>query len=117
MCLLTSITMVLSSLPGPANAASEGGQAPAWLLIVPYAIVFGLFYMLLVAPARKKQQKTQQMLEGLKTGDRVVMTCGIHGTIVNISGDAVQLRIADKVKIDVTKASIAGPSARGDASS
>ena len=105
-------SLLLWAMPGPA-ASAEGKQAPTILLLAPYIIIFALFYMLLIAPARKRQQKTRDMLAGLKTGDRVVMTCGIHGTIVSIEGDMVQLRIADKVKIDVSKASIAGRQAEG----
>lgn len=96
------------SLSGP-SATSQQSDAPAILNVLPYLAIFALFYFILFAPVRKKQKKTQAMLQALKTGDRVVMTCGITGTIVGISGELVQLRIADKVKIDITKASIAGP--------
>jgi len=95
------------ALPPPA-AGGGGAQPPAWLTFLPFIVVIGLFYMLLIAPARKKQSRTQEMLSRLKSGDKVIMTSGILGTIVAINHDIVTMKIADKVKIDVTLSSIAG---------
>ena len=53
-------------------------------------------------------QKTTQMLQALKNGDKVITTGGIYGTIVGIEGDAVQLRIAEQVKVKVSRSAIAG---------
>lgn len=108
--LLVSLGIPMGlALPPGSSPGQTGEGPPTYMLLLPYAIIFALFYFLLIAPARKKQQRTQEMLSGLKNGDRVVMNCGIYGTIVSISGDVVQLRIADKAKIEVTKSSIAGP--------
>lgn len=96
-----------SLLPGP-PASTGGPEPPLWMVVAPYAIIFVTFYFLLFAPTRKRQQKTQQMHSALKAGDRVMLTCGIYGTVVGIAGDVVQLRVADKVKIDVAKSSVAG---------
>lgn len=83
-------------------------EVPAYMHFVPIAAVLLIFWVFFVLPTRKRQQKTQEMLSTLKSGDRVVMTCGLHGTIVGVEGDVVHLRIADKVKVEVDKASIAG---------
>jgi preprotein translocase subunit YajC len=47
------------------------------------------------------------MLESLKNGDRVITNGGIHATVVGVTDDLVQLRVADKVKIDVSRQAIA----------
>ena len=60
-----------------------------------------IFYVLLILPAQRRQKKTQAMLNELKTGDKVVTNGGLYGTIVSVDGDAVQLRIADQVKVKV----------------
>jgi preprotein translocase subunit YajC len=57
---------------------------------------------------RRKQQKVQTFLEGLKVGDRVITTGGIYGQVMKLGGDSVQLQIADKLRIEVAKASIGG---------
>jgi preprotein translocase subunit YajC len=53
------------------------------------------------------------MLSELKTGDKVVTTGGLYGTIVALDGDAVQLRIADQVKVRVARSAVAGIQAEG----
>jgi preprotein translocase subunit YajC len=57
---------------------------------------------------RKKQQKVQTFLENLKVGDRVITTGGIYGQVTKLGGETVQLQIADKLRIEVAKASIGG---------
>jgi len=69
-------------------------------------IIFGIFYFLLIRPARLKQKRHQEMLNQLKSGDQVVTSGGIHGTIVGISSTTVHIRIGDKVKVEFQKSSI-----------
>jgi preprotein translocase subunit YajC len=68
----------------------------------------GIFYVLLILPAQRRQKKTQQMISALKNGDKVITNGGIYGTIVGIEGDAIQLRIADQVKIKVLRSAVTG---------
>ncbi len=76
--------------------------------ILPIVLIMGIFYVLLILPAQKRQKKVTQMLAALKNGDKVVTTGGIYGTIVGIEDDAIQLRIADQVKIKVLRSAIGG---------
>ncbi len=90
-------------------AAPAGSQAPSFLVnFVPILLIFVVFYFLLIAPARKKQKRHAELLQNLKAGDKVVTSGGIRGTIVGVTDEIVQLRIADQVKIDVDKSAIAG---------
>jgi preprotein translocase subunit YajC len=91
-----------------ATRSSAEGQASPLGFLLPMAAVFAIFYFLVFRPARKKQLQTAEMREKLKAGDRIVTTGGIHGTVVGITDDVVQIRIADKVKIDVSKSAVAG---------
>jgi len=84
------------------------GQANAWLQFVPLLVIFAIFYFLLIRPQRTRQKQVQMMLDGLKSGDKVVTSGGLLGTVVGIDRSVVQLRIADKVRVDVTKSSIVG---------
>jgi preprotein translocase subunit YajC len=84
----------------------EGGSP--WLQLVPFALVLGIFYFIILLPMKRKQQKVQEFLDALKVGDRVITTGGLHGQITRLGGDSVQLQIADKVRVEVAKAAIGG---------
>ncbi|MBM3770988.1 MAG: preprotein translocase subunit YajC [Acidimicrobiia bacterium] len=84
-----------------------GANSPLGMLF-PIALIMGIFYFVILLPAKRKQQKVQAFLDALKVGDRVVMTSGIHGKVMKLNGDTVQLEIADKVRIDVARAAIGG---------
>ena len=84
------------------------GQTNAWLQMVPLVVIFVIFYFLLIRPARHRQKQVQKMLDSLKTGDKVVTSGGLLGTVVGLDTGIVQLRISDKVKVDVTRSSSVG---------
>lgn len=87
----------------------QGGEQPSpWLQFVPLVFFFVVIYFLLIRPARTRQKQVQKMLDALKPGDRVVTSGGIIGTIAAVDHEMIQLRIADKVKIDITRASVTG---------
>ena len=88
------------------GATADGGSP--WLQFVPFVLVLAIFYFIILLPMRKKQQKVQQFLESLKVGDRVITTGGIYGQVTKLGGETVQLQIADKLRIEVAKASIGG---------
>jgi len=66
-----------------------------------------IFYFLMILPQQRRQKKVAEMLRNLKNGDKVVTNGGIYGTIVGLEDDAVQLRVAEQVKIKVSRAAIA----------
>lgn len=86
-------------------------QGPASLLtslFLMMIVVMGIFYFLLILPQQRRQKQLRQMLSALKSGDKVITSGGIYGVIVGTENDAVQLRIADQVKIKVSRSAIAG---------
>jgi preprotein translocase subunit YajC len=88
------------------GAAPEGSS----LLVqfVPLVLVVGIFYFIILLPMKRKQQKVQEFLDNLKVGDRVVTTGGMYGQVTRLGDQSVQLQIADKIRIEVAKASIGG---------
>ena len=88
--------------------AQSQGPSSFLPLLLPWVLVMGIFYVLLIMPQQKRQKKVQEMLSGLKAGDKVITSGGIYGTVVGLEDTAVQLRIADQVKIKVSRAAIAG---------
>lgn len=95
---------------------TAGGSAYA--LLVPILGMFAVFYFLLIMPQQRRQKKWQQMLGELKTGDKVVTSGGLRGTIFSIKDDAIVLRVPpDNLKLEVSKASIATVSTGDEAAS
>jgi preprotein translocase subunit YajC len=88
------------------GATAEGGSP--LVQVIPFVLILAIFYFVILLPGKKKQQKVQEFLDNLKENDRIITTSGIYGQIARISGDKVQLQIADKVRIDVSKAAIGG---------
>jgi preprotein translocase subunit YajC len=76
--------------------------------IVPFILILGIFYFIILLPTKRKQQKVQQFLDNLKVNDRVITTSGIYGQITRLGDQSVQLQIADKIRIEVARASIGG---------
>jgi preprotein translocase subunit YajC len=97
-CGLPSAGILLAQATGPGFL---GG-------ILPLVLIMVIFYFLLILPAQRRQKKTAEMLRALKNGDKVVTTGGIYGTIVGLDDDSVQLRIAEQVKVKVSRSAIAG---------
>ena len=90
-----------------ALGATPEGANPL-VQVVPFVLILGIFYFIILLPSKKKQQKVQEFLERLKVNDRIVMTNGIHGQITRLGDQTVQVQIADKVRIEVSKAAIGG---------
>ena len=88
------------------GAAPEGGSP--WLQLVPFVLVLAIFYFIILLPMRRKQQKVQAFLDALKVNDKVITTGGVYGQITRLGEQSVQLQIADKVRIEVSRAAIGG---------
>jgi len=86
-----------------------GQAAPSGLVtFAPLVLIMVIFYFLLILPAQRRQKKTAQMIAALKNGDKVITNGGIYGTVVGLEDDTVQLRIADQVKIKLSRSAIVG---------
>ena len=85
---------------------AQGGAALGALLL-PLVVMLVVAYLILILPQQKRQKKWQAMLGGLKTGDKVITSGGIRGTIVALKDDALHLRVPpDNLRIEVSKASV-----------
>ena len=81
--------------------------APSGIIgFLPLIFILGIFYLIVFLPARRRQKKLQQMIDELKAGDKVVTSGGIYGTIVGFKDDRIQLRIAENVKIELSRSAV-----------
>jgi len=88
-------------------AMLQAGGGMGWLSVAPLLFIFAIFYFLLIMPQQRRQKKWQTMLDALKTGDRVVTSGGLRGTVVTLKDDSVYLRVPpDNLRVEVTKASV-----------
>ena len=88
------------------GATPEGGSP--LMQVVPFVLILGIFYFIILLPSKKKQQKVQEFLDRLKVNDKIITTSGIYGQITRLGEQSVQVQIADKVRVEVSKASIGG---------
>jgi len=86
---------------------TQTAQANPLMQLIPFILIFVVFYFMLIMPQRKQQKEHQKMIANLKKNDEVVTASGIHGTIVNVKDSTVILRVDENVKIEVEKVSIA----------
>ena len=89
-------------------AMSGSGQPGGLISFLPFAIILGIFYVLILMPMQRRQKKVQEFQEALKVGDKIVTTSGIYGQITRVNDKSVQLQIADKVRIEIARASVGG---------
>ena len=90
---------------GGTGGSGGGGSFGAF---VPLILMFAIFYFLLIRPQQKKAKTHKQMLSSVKKGDKVVSSGGLHGLVTGVSDDVVTMEIAPKVRVKVSRSSIAG---------
>jgi preprotein translocase subunit YajC len=89
--------------------AAAPAPGPGGLIaILPYLLILPLLYLMFFRPQQKKQKQWQQMLNSIKSGDRITTTGGIRGTIVSMKEDSMVIRVApDNLKLEVARNAIA----------
>ena len=90
-------------------AMAAPGQSPGGLWqFLPFAIILGIFYFLILMPMKRRQKKVEQFQAALQVGDKVVTTSGIYGQITKLNEKSVQVQVADKVRIEISRAAVGG---------
>ncbi len=104
---LTDATAFLAQQPAP--------QGMGWTNLIFIGLLFAAMYFLMIAPQRKKQKEHEKMLASLTSGDEIVTSGGIYGTITNVKEDRFVVRISDNTKIEVGKAFVTTVVRKSDA--
>lgn len=83
-------------------------QQPSGIVaFLPLLFILAIFYLIVFLPARRRQKKLEAMINNLKPGDKVITNSGIYGTIVGFKGDRMELRVAENVKLKMSRNAIA----------
>ena len=93
--------LALGSPPQPGQQAP-----PAWMNMVPLALLVVVFYFALIRPQQKKAKEQTEMLKSVRAGDKIVTTGGIIGIVVTVKEKSISIRSAD-AKFEITKSAIA----------
>jgi preprotein translocase subunit YajC len=83
------------------------GGSPLSMLL-PFVLIFGVFYFIVIMPAKKQQKKKDAMIAGLKKGDRIVTNGGIHGTVSTVEEQNLLVKVSENTKIRISKSAVAG---------
>jgi len=78
------------------------------LQFLPFALILGIFYFMILLPMKRKQKRVQEFQDSLKVGDKVVTTSGIYGQITKLNETSVQVQVADKVRLEIARQAIGG---------
>ncbi len=100
---LTDLPVVLAMAAPP-----PGASGPVWVQFLPFALILAIFYFIILLPMKRRQKKVQEFRDALKVGDKVITTSGIYGSITKLNDRSVQLQIADKVRVEVSRAAVGG---------
>jgi preprotein translocase subunit YajC len=100
--------MIFGAFLSQAQQPTPGAAAhpSMFMSLLPLIVIFGIFYLILILPQRKKQKKHMEMVEKLKAGDRIITTAGIFGTVMGVQKDRIELKIAANTKIDIAKSAV-----------
>lgn len=84
----------------------QAEAAGGWVGLLPFVLMFAVFYFVLIRPQQQQQKKRREMLDGVRAGDKVVTIGGIHGEVTAVSDDEVRVRVADKVELRMNRQGI-----------
>jgi preprotein translocase subunit YajC len=109
-------SFVLPLLLGAPDGGGTGGASGSFITtLIPFALIIGIFYFLIIRPQNKKQKETQRMLADLKKGDRVVTIGGVHGVIQSVKESTVIVKVDDNTKMEFSRSAVSSVAGTGKA--
>lgn len=100
---MTHFFFMTAMMGGPAG---QGGQGNPLNMMMPMIIIMLIFYFMLIRPQQRKEKERRKMIDEIKSGDRIIFSGGILGTVTNLKEAILVVKIADNVKIEVAKSSV-----------
>ena len=97
---MTSLLMLIGGTPD--------GAAPPVAQMVPFLLIFVIFYFVLIRPQQKRVREHNQFVSSLKKGDEVITESGLFGTVVGLDESSVVLKVADNVKVKYLRSKVSG---------
>lgn len=95
------------------GGAPEQQQSPVfmfgWL-----ALMIMIFYFILIRPQQRREKERRALLSAVKSGDRVLFSGGMIGTVTNATEKTFTIKVADKVKVDVIRGAVTQVLGKGE---
>lgn len=91
---------------GQGVEGAAGGVDALIRMIIPFALVFAVFYFILIRPQQQQQRRHEEMLRSLSGGERVVTAGGLIGKVLKVRDDVVTLELAKGLKVEALRGSI-----------
>ena len=111
---MTAILMYLSVAAAAAPAAPGGGSGGFGGMLIPMILIFAVFYFMMIRPQQRKEKERRAMIDSLKTGERVLFSGGIIGTVSNVKDSTFVIKVADNVKIEVARGAVSRVLEKGE---
>ena len=97
------LAILLSGCTPPGGGGETGMSLTA---IMPFILIFVLFYFLIIRPQTKQNRERKEMLNSVKRGDKVLTTGGIYGRVINVNDDEVTVEIAKGINVQMIRSGI-----------
>jgi len=95
------------ALATPTQPGTEPNPTGQMLQMVGMFVILGvMFYFLLIRPQQKQRKEQENLINNVKSGDRILTTGGIYGIVTNVKEKSLMVKIADNVKIEITKSAV-----------
>jgi preprotein translocase subunit YajC len=101
------------AMMAPGGAGSGQGGSPLNMLM-PMIIIFAIFYFMLIRPQQRKEKERQLLISNVKSGDRVIFSGGIVGTVSNVKEKSLIVKIADNTKVEILRGAVSSVLDKGD---
>ncbi len=101
--MLVGTAYAMGASGGDAAAQGAGGQLSSLILML---FIFAIFYFLMIRPQQKRMKEHKKMVSDLKKGDRIVTAGGIYGTVENVMENTLTVKLAEGVKVKITRGSV-----------
>jgi preprotein translocase subunit YajC len=102
---MTNPAFILLQTPAPAGG---GGIMGTLGPLLPFILIFAVFYFLIIVPQRRRQKALQEMISQLKAGDRIITTGGILATVTAVRDNSLVVRSAEKSILEISRSAVAG---------
>lgn len=100
------MSFFISDALAEAPAAAAGGQAGGLGSLIPFVVLFAVFYFLLIRPQQKRVKEHKKIVDSLAKGDEIQTESGIMGKVVDLSDNVVKVEIADNVQIKIRRQAV-----------
>jgi preprotein translocase subunit YajC len=101
---LVSFALIWAMSPPPTDPNQPA--PPFALQILPFVLMFVVFYFVLIRPQSKARKEQEKLVNEAKVGDQIITSGGIVGSIANVKDRSFMIKVADNVRIEVLKSHV-----------